>query len=144
MRVGVAPRRARAPGPVSTSAHPKRPRYGASRDRDRHTLDASPTPSAKKPERTPRRIMSFSDKLSRWDVKVSPYLYISPFFILFVLVGLFPLAYTASSRSTNWDLVTRRASGSASSNYVWILTRSSSGSRCATPSASSCCRPSRS
>ena len=31
---------------------------------------------------------------ARWDVKVSPYLYISPFFILFAIVGLFPLVYT--------------------------------------------------
>ncbi|MBE1874103.1 sugar ABC transporter permease, partial [Myceligenerans sp. TRM 65318] len=32
--------------------------------------------------RAPRRV-GFSQTLGRWDVKVSPYLYISPFFVLF-------------------------------------------------------------
>ncbi len=43
----------------------------------------------------PIRVLSFRQRLSRWDVKVSPYLYISPFFILFAIVGLFPIGFTA-------------------------------------------------
>ena len=31
---------------------------------------------------------------SQWDVRLAPYLYVSPFFVLFGLVGLFPLVYT--------------------------------------------------
>ncbi len=54
--------------------------------------------------RTPRRL-GFSQKLSRWDVKVSPYLYISPFFLLFALTGLFPLAYTAYVSLYDWHLL---------------------------------------
>ena len=34
-------------------------------------------------------------RLRRLDGKVSPYLYISPFFLLFAVFGLFPLLYTA-------------------------------------------------
>jgi cellobiose transport system permease protein len=42
-------------------------------------------------------------RLSRWDVKVSPYLYIAPFFIVFGIVGLFPLLYTAYVSLFRWE-----------------------------------------
>ncbi|KZB86164.1 carbohydrate ABC transporter permease [Amycolatopsis regifaucium] len=42
-------------------------------------------------------------RLSRWDVKVSPYLYIAPFFIVFGIVGLFPLLYTAYVSLFSWE-----------------------------------------
>ena len=84
---------------------------------------ASPDSSAEKPERTPRHIMSFSDKLSRWDLKVSPYLYISPFFILFVIVGLFPIAYTAVISFQEWDLVRNTGKFVGFEQYIWILTQ---------------------
>jgi cellobiose transport system permease protein len=45
---------------------------------------------------------TFRHRLSRWDVKVSPYLYIAPFFILFAVVGLFPLLYTAYVSLFKW------------------------------------------
>ncbi len=82
---------------------------------------ASPDSSAEKPERTPRRIMSFSNKLSRWDLKVSPYLYISPFFILFAIVGLFPIAYTAVISFQEWDLVRNTGKFVGFEQYIWIL-----------------------
>lgn len=44
-------------------------------------------------------------KLGRWDVRFSPYLYIAPFFVLFGLVGLFPLAYTFVVSLNKWDLL---------------------------------------
>lgn len=44
-------------------------------------------------------------RLSAWDVKLSPYLYISPFFVLFAVVGLFPLAYTAYVSVFDWSLL---------------------------------------
>lgn len=43
-------------------------------------------------------------RLSRWDVKASPYLYIAPFFLLFGLVGLFPLLYTAYVSLFHWKV----------------------------------------
>ena len=42
--------------------------------------------------RRPRR--SLRTRLHRIDAKASPYLYVSPFFLLFGLFGLFPLGYT--------------------------------------------------
>ncbi len=44
-------------------------------------------------------------RLSRLDVKLSPYLYVSPFFVLFALVGLFPLVYTLVVSLNNWNLL---------------------------------------
>ncbi len=41
-------------------------------------------------------------RLSRWDVKVSPYLYVAPFFVVFGIVGLFPLLYTAYVSLFHW------------------------------------------
>ncbi|QAY71692.1 sugar ABC transporter permease [Xylanimonas protaetiae] len=42
----------------------------------------------------------------RFDVKVSPYLYISPFFLLFLVTGLFPLIYTAWIATRQWNTST--------------------------------------
>ncbi|WP_007026686.1 carbohydrate ABC transporter permease [Saccharomonospora iraqiensis] len=38
---------------------------------------------------------SWRDRLNRADVRWSPYLYVAPFFVIFGIVGLFPLLYTA-------------------------------------------------
>ncbi len=63
-----------------------------------HESDLAPAP------RQPRRV-GFSQTLSRWDVKVSPYLYISPFFILFFITGLFPILYTGYVSVHRWQLL---------------------------------------
>jgi cellobiose transport system permease protein len=47
---------------------------------------------------------TFRHRLSRWDVKVSPYLYVAPFFIVFGIVGLFPLLYTAYVSLFKWKV----------------------------------------
>ncbi len=60
--------------------------------------------TATAPSRPTKRI-GFGSTLSSWDLKLSPYLYISPFFILFFIVGLFPLGYTAVISFMDWDLV---------------------------------------
>ncbi|HCT80431.1 MAG TPA: ABC transporter permease [Micromonosporaceae bacterium] len=43
--------------------------------------------------------------LYRVDVKASPYAYVSPFFVLFALLGLFPLLYTAWVSMHDWSLL---------------------------------------
>jgi cellobiose transport system permease protein len=57
------------------------------------------------PAPRPQRRVGFSQRLGRWDVKLSPYLYISPFFILFAITGLFPLVYTAFVSVHEWNLL---------------------------------------
>ncbi|HBS09904.1 MAG TPA: ABC transporter permease, partial [Microbacterium sp.] len=75
---------------------------------------------AKNPDRPPRRI-GFGHRLSRWDLKLSPYLYISPFFILFFVVGLFPIAYTAVISFMDWDLVRNSGEFIGFEQYTWVL-----------------------
>jgi cellobiose transport system permease protein len=71
-------------------------------------------------ERSPRRI-AFSQKLGRWDIKLSPYLYISPFFILFAVVGLFPLIYTGYISLLDWDPIRHSGKFLGFDNFAWVL-----------------------
>ena len=72
--------------------------------------------------RSARRI-AFSQRLSRWDLRLSPYLYISPFFILFIVVGLFPIAYTAVISFMDWDLVRNSGEFVGFDQYVYVLSQ---------------------
>ena len=74
----------------------------------------------KKKERSVRRI-AVSQKLSRWDVRVSPYLYISPFFILFAITGLFPLLYTAWVSVHEWNLIGGQGDFVGFDNFAFVL-----------------------
>ena len=49
--------------------------------------------------------LTVRQRLSRADVRWSPYLYVAPFFVLFGLVGLFPLVYTFVVSLNDWDLL---------------------------------------
>ncbi|MGO1770487.1 MAG: carbohydrate ABC transporter permease [Microbacterium sp.] len=80
-------------------------------------------PSPGDPSRRPVRVISFSQRLSRWDVKISPYLYISPFFIVFAVVGLFPIAYTAVISLMDWDQIRRSGEFVGFEQYTWILSQ---------------------
>lgn len=84
----------------------------------------SPTTSTPRhtapPPRPPRRV-GFSQRLGRWDVKVSPYLYISPFFLLFALTGLFPLVYTAFVSMHEWNLLGGQGEFVGFENYLAVL-----------------------
>ncbi|WP_244242498.1 carbohydrate ABC transporter permease [Nocardioides seonyuensis] len=59
-----------------------------------------PPPATAGPPRS-----AWRQRLNRLDVRLSPYLYISPFFVLFLLVGMFPLAYTAWVSVHDWSLI---------------------------------------
>ena len=60
-------------------------------------------------------------RLSRLDVRLSPYLYISPFFILFAIVGLYPLLYTAFVSLHDWHLIGGQGDFVGLKNYVDVL-----------------------
>jgi cellobiose transport system permease protein len=68
----------------------------------------------------PRRI-AFRQRVGKWDLKLSPYLYISPFFILFIVVGLFPIAYTAVISFMDWDLVRNSGTFIGFDQYAYVL-----------------------
>jgi len=67
------------------------------------------------------RRLAFSQRLSRWDVKISPYLYISPFFLLFALTGLFPLLYTGWVSLHNWNLIGGQGKFVGFDNFGFVL-----------------------
>lgn len=69
------------------------------------------------------RRIALNHRLSRWDVRLSPYLYISPFFILFGLVGLFPLLYTAWVSVHDWNLIGGQGDFVGVENYVTVLSQ---------------------
>ncbi|GAA1144754.1 MULTISPECIES: carbohydrate ABC transporter permease [Microbacterium] len=69
----------------------------------------------------PRRFGFGSARLSRWDLRLSPYLYISPFFILFLIVGLFPIAYTAVISFMDWDQVRGTGTWIGFEQYAYVL-----------------------
>jgi cellobiose transport system permease protein len=56
--------------------------------------------------------------LSRADVRFSPYLYIAPFFMLFAVVGLFPLLFTAYVSLFDRDLLDDHGTFIGLQNYV--------------------------
>ncbi|MCW4385881.1 sugar ABC transporter permease [Salinibacterium sp. SYSU T00001] len=60
-------------------------------------------------------------RMSRLDVKISPYLYIAPFFILFALVGLFPLLYTFVVSLFDWHLLKGQGDFVGLANFTAIL-----------------------
>ena len=64
---------------------------------------------------------AWRQRLSIWDVKVSPYLYISPFFILFAIVGLYPLLFTAWVSLHDWHLIGGQGDFVGLSNFSEVL-----------------------
>jgi cellobiose transport system permease protein len=69
------------------------------------------------------KLIAFRQKINRWDVKLSPYLYISPFFILFGITGLFPLLYTAFVSLHKWSIIGGQGSFVGFDNYAFVLGR---------------------
>lgn len=69
------------------------------------------------------RRLAFSQQVSKWDVKLSPYLYISPFFILFAVTGLFPLVYTAWVSLHNWNLIGGQGKFTGLENYAFVVSQ---------------------
>lgn len=78
------------------------------------TLHAEP------PSPAPRRSL-FRQRLSKADQKASPYVYIAPFFLLFGLVGLFPLIYTLNVSLFEWDLLKGQGDFVGFANFAEIL-----------------------
>ncbi|MFF1383897.1 carbohydrate ABC transporter permease [Arthrobacter sp. NPDC058288] len=74
-----------------------------------------------KPGNRDVRRLAFSQQVSKWDVKLSPYLYISPFFLLFALTGLFPLLYTGWVSLHNWNLIGGQGKFIGLENFGFVL-----------------------
>ncbi|GAB3873475.1 carbohydrate ABC transporter permease [Terrabacter terrigena] len=60
-------------------------------------------------------------RLTKLDEQASPYAYVSPFFILFGVVGLFPLLYTAWVSLHRWSLIGGQGDFVGLKNYTDVL-----------------------
>ena len=60
---------------------------------------------------------------SAWDHRFSPYLFVAPFFLVFALVGAFPLLFTGWVSLRDWDLIGGDAGFVGIDNFVSILTQ---------------------
>jgi cellobiose transport system permease protein len=70
----------------------------------------------------PGRRQRFAMLRSRADTKVSPYLYIAPFFVLFAIFGLYPLVYTLWVSLHDWQLASAEHPWSGLENYRQLVT----------------------
>ncbi|WP_130865512.1 carbohydrate ABC transporter permease [Acidipropionibacterium timonense] len=68
---------------------------------------------------TPRR--TIGQRWSTTEVKVAPYLYVAPFFIVFLIVGMFPLLYTGYLSFRKWNLIRGDLGPAGWSNYAYVL-----------------------
>ena len=84
----------------------------------RATTSPEPGPVRQQPTK-PR--LTFRNRLTRWDFKYSPYVYIAPFFILFAVIGIFPIVFTAVISFQEWDLVRNSGTFVGFEQYIWIL-----------------------
>ncbi|WP_233438254.1 carbohydrate ABC transporter permease [Actinokineospora spheciospongiae] len=73
----------------------------------------------REPGRPPRQV--WRDRLTHWDYKVSPYLYIAPFFLVFAVVGLFPLLYTGYLSLFDRDLLDDSPTFVGLGNYLDLM-----------------------
>ena len=71
------------------------------------------------PPRPPR--LTWRQRLSNMDVRWSPYLYIAPFFVVFGVVGLFPLLYTSFLSLFDRDLLDLEGTFVGLGNYTELL-----------------------
>lgn len=76
--------------------------------------------AARPASRPPQRI-GFAHRMSRLDHKLAPYLYVSPFFVLFLIVGLFPIGYTAVISFMDWDMVRGTGTFIGFDQYAYVL-----------------------
>ncbi|MFI7678496.1 carbohydrate ABC transporter permease [Actinophytocola sp. NPDC049390] len=72
------------------------------------------------PPRPPDKL-TWRQRLSNMDVKWSPYLYIAPFFVVFGVVGLFPLLYTSFLSLYDRDLLDLEGTFIGLGNYTELL-----------------------
>jgi cellobiose transport system permease protein len=84
------------------------------------TRPVSPPALSPPPQRQPTKL-TLRQRLSLADVKYSPYLYIAPFFILFAVLGLFPLGFTAYISLFKWDLLDDTGTFIGLQNYVDLI-----------------------
>ncbi len=103
-----------------------RPAAGSADD-PTHRVDAPPAAAGPPPHddgrsrRAPSTPSGWRRRLWRVDAKATPYVFISPFFVLFLLIGLFPLVYTAWVSVHDWSLLGGKGEYAGLENFQRVL-----------------------
>ena len=85
----------------------------------RHHIESSPAAAAPGP--LPRRS---GQRWARFSLKATPYLYTSPFFIVYAIIGLFPMGFSLFISLYDWKLTTKTAADATFvglDNYTSVL-----------------------
>ncbi|WP_196831671.1 carbohydrate ABC transporter permease [Mycetocola sp. CAN_C7] len=87
------------------------------------TLNRPPveSPSPRTPRTTAKAPIPLKHRLSAFDYKASPYFYVAPFFILFAIVGLFPLVYTFVVSLYDWHTLKGQGEFVGLANFTAVL-----------------------
>ena len=86
------------------------------------TLDRPPAAADATARRSPRKTpLTWRQRLSRFDVKASPYVYVAPFFVLFAITGAFPLVYTLVVSLHDWELLQGQGDFVGLDNFAAVL-----------------------
>ncbi|MBO2522111.1 MAG: cytochrome C biogenesis protein [Firmicutes bacterium] len=75
-------------------------------------------------ERPPTPRLRFEQRVNYWQRKVAPYVFISPFYILFLIFGLYPIFFSIYLSFHEWDAVSGLSSMKwiGLENYQWLMT----------------------
>ncbi|MFC0099069.1 carbohydrate ABC transporter permease [Micromonospora marina] len=74
------------------------------------------------PPRAARHTRSRAASLTRLDLKYSPYLYVLPFFVIFAVFGVYPIAYTVWIALTDRSPLNSTISFVGMDNFVELIT----------------------
>jgi cellobiose transport system permease protein len=66
--------------------------------------------------------LTWRQRLNRADAKAMPYAFVSPYFILFAVFGIFPMAYTLYASLHDWKLGNPTRTFVGLDNYKFLLT----------------------
>lgn len=66
--------------------------------------------------------LTWRERLTRADAKAMPYAFVSPYFILFAVFGVFPMAYTLYASLHDWKLGNPTRTFVGLDNYRFLLT----------------------
>jgi len=67
------------------------------------------------------RRIGWGQTLSKWDVRISPYLFISPFFIIFAIFGAFPLIFNIVVALHQWHRRLGMGEFVGLDNFAWVF-----------------------
>lgn len=83
--------------------------------------DTGTAPGTPVPDERARRAAGRRARWNRLDLRLSPYLFISPYFVLFALVGGFPLLFMAWVSVRKWNLIGGDGGAVGLDNYRAVL-----------------------